>query len=188
MIRELWCIGAYESTLADYFPSHVQPILALRTEQDGQVLWRRIVYIIERPHRLELVRAVGPYVPMDDLSVFKGDYIRCEPFPIDVCDQTVVLRGHRLVAVRSLRQMLRVLAAELLATRTSTFLQNARLTLRNFTRARQVDPPSRRQHHREKSDADAATGARESVQSPPHGHQGWLIESEDRTAGPLLRS
>jgi hypothetical protein len=108
---QLWCIGVYESRLAEHFPFHATPILAYAEAPNS---WRREVYEIQKPYRLAPRGRTGPARPLERLSVRRGDYIVTEPRLITTRTQVIVVGPDNVVLVTGPAMLLRALMRGLL--------------------------------------------------------------------------
>lgn len=87
-MKEIWVIGCYESPNHDYFPTHVSPVLVAGTE----VGYRRLVYSISRPYRIEPHALTGPGIPDPFGEYFPHPtYMSCKARRCKLTDQFVLL-------------------------------------------------------------------------------------------------
>jgi hypothetical protein len=98
---EFYCIGAYESEGIPWRPIHVPPIIAERGPDDT---WRRVSYEIQKPYRLAEFNPIGDFLPIAELSVFRGDYVRCDPFALSISDQVVLCSDGSLIPLTLFRR------------------------------------------------------------------------------------
>lgn len=99
-------MGAYESVDAQYWPSHVSPILV---ELDGQGLWRRWDYVCTRRAGFELVAPIGDFTEPTESSFRHGAYLACEPQQFLPHSQLLAVKPGRLVVAHTTRAALAVL-------------------------------------------------------------------------------
>ncbi|MFT0531810.1 hypothetical protein ACMHYJ_03110 [Castellaniella hirudinis] len=87
-VKECWVIGCYESPNHDCFPTHVSPILVAATGTG----YRRLVYNISRPYRIEPCALTGPEIPDPRGAYFPHPtYMSCKPRRCKLTDQFVLL-------------------------------------------------------------------------------------------------
>jgi hypothetical protein len=92
----IMCIGVYESVHARHFPYHAPPILA---RANGEGRWRRERYRIKVPYEIDLVGGNGPFLPIENLSVRRGDYVSSQPVELLAHSQVIVVAQHDVIAV-----------------------------------------------------------------------------------------
>lgn len=87
-MNEIWVIGCYESPNHDCFPTHVSPVLIAVTEAG----YRRLVYNISRPYKIEPYALTGPSIP-DPLGEYfpHPTYMLCKPMRCKLTDQFILL-------------------------------------------------------------------------------------------------
>lgn len=100
------CVGAFEWSGADYWPSHVAPIL-VEVDADGR--WRRWRYEVRPGTGVHLLGPVGGFTAPEAASFRAGGYLTCAPQRFGPRSQLLALPGPRLLVCERRRSTVRVL-------------------------------------------------------------------------------
>lgn len=111
---DIHCVGAFEWSGADYWPSHVAPIL-VEVGADGH--WRRWRYEVLPATGIRLLGPVGGFTAPEASSFHAGGYLTCPPQRFGPRSQLVATHGPRLLVCERRRSTVRVLLREAVAHR-----------------------------------------------------------------------
>ena len=111
---DIHCVGAYEWSGADYWPSHLAPIL-VEVDADGN--WRRWRYEALAGAGIRLLGPVGGFTAPEAASFRSGGYLTCPPQRFGPYSQLLAVRGQRLLVCDRRRSVLRELIREAVAGR-----------------------------------------------------------------------
>jgi hypothetical protein len=108
------CVGGFEWSGADYWPSHVAPIL-VEVDADGR--WRRWRYEVLPRTGVRLLGPVGDFTAPEAASFRAGGYLTCPPQRFGPRSQLLAMHGPRLLVCERRRSTVRVLLREAVAHR-----------------------------------------------------------------------
>jgi hypothetical protein len=106
------CVGGFEWSGADYWPSHVAPIL-VEVDADGR--WRRWRYEVLSGTGVRLLGPVGDFTAPEAASFRAGGYLACTPQRFGPRSQLLAMHGPRLLVCERRRSAVRVLLREAVA-------------------------------------------------------------------------
>lgn len=109
---DIHCVGAFEWAEADYWPSHVAPIL-VEVNEDGN--WRRWRYEARTGAGIRLLGPLGGFTSPQAASFHAGGYLTCAPQRFGPRSQLLALPGPRLLVSERRRSAVRVLLREAVA-------------------------------------------------------------------------
>src|SRR6185312_5981252 len=106
---DIHCVGAFEWSEADYWPSHVAPIL-VEVDPDGN--WRRWRYEALTGAGIRLLGPLGGFTAPQAASFLAGGYLTCPPQRFGPRSQLLALSGARLLVSARRRSAVRILLRE----------------------------------------------------------------------------